>query len=309
MFPAISWGYDDACTKPSEYTIDKRCYVTDEQKREHPYNTVVAVEAPTGYCTGTIIKGADEHLYLYTAKHCVVWKDGSVSDRITIITQNGVSFLVNKNNVGNHDTVGGGNHSGDWAIYDVPRNNIASTGISDKLRIGFGPIAIPYDARVVGYGALKIMSDAEIEVFKQRYIQYLYDIKGINSNGREARYGWSSGGINTISAYGKSFIDYLKDYDPSYISDVFEDNDRLKESKCKYSSNGKRTGCQTWSGNSGGPIFDADGNLMGILTMGVPVIGGKHHAGSEHSLFEPNIVDILLLPLKTNKVSPKKDEK
>ena len=310
ILPLASWGYDDACSKPAEYTIDKRCYVTDEQKREHPYNAVVAVEPVIGgYCTGTIIKGADDHLYLYTAKHCVVYKDGSVSDTIHVKTQNGVSLTVNKNEVGDLDIVMGDNISGDWAIYDVPWDTIESTGISDKLKIGFGPVTILYDARVVGYGTLKIMSDAEIEEFKQGYIKYLRDIKGIDSNGRETRYGWRSGGVKTHGAYGKSFKDYLKDHNPSYFSDVFEDANRLKESKCKYSSNGKRTGCQGWSGNSGGPIFDDNGNLMGIMTRNAYIIGGKRHAGSKHSLFEPNVVDILLLPSKTNKVSPKKDEK
>ena len=32
---------EDACTNPDKYTIDKRCYVTDEQKKEKPYNAVV----------------------------------------------------------------------------------------------------------------------------------------------------------------------------------------------------------------------------------------------------------------------------
>ena len=33
----------DHCTNPTEYTIDRRCYVTDKQKQQKPYNAVVEV--------------------------------------------------------------------------------------------------------------------------------------------------------------------------------------------------------------------------------------------------------------------------
>ena len=47
----------DHCTNPKEYTVDKRCYVTDEQKKEKPYNAVVAlIDNVDPYFTGTIVK-------------------------------------------------------------------------------------------------------------------------------------------------------------------------------------------------------------------------------------------------------------
>ena len=46
----------DSCTNPSEYTIDRRCYVTDKQKQQKPYNATVGLIDVDGYiyCTGTL---------------------------------------------------------------------------------------------------------------------------------------------------------------------------------------------------------------------------------------------------------------
>ena len=135
-----------------------------------------------------------------------------------------------------------------------------------------------YSARVVGYGALKIMSDAEIQNFKQRYITYLKDVKDIESTGKESNLGWIRGGVYVYSGYGHNFLKYLQDKEPSYYQDLFNDTGNLKESKCKYTSAGDLRNCQGWGGNSGGSIFDNDGNLMGIVTRGSYVVGGKDHA-------------------------------
>ena len=61
LMPFVAMAADDHCTKPDEYTIDKRCYVTDEQKSQKPYNSVVQVIIPdkNGICTGTIVKEKD----------------------------------------------------------------------------------------------------------------------------------------------------------------------------------------------------------------------------------------------------------
>ena len=36
--------------------------------------------------------------------------------------------------------------------------------------------------------------------------------------------------------------------------------------------------CQGWGGNSGGGIFDENGNIMAIVTLGNYQIGGAEHA-------------------------------
>lgn len=70
VLPSIAMA-TDGCVHPEQYTIDRRCYVTDVQKERLPYNTVVAlVEDGIKYCTGTIIKDENGDLYVYTARLC-----------------------------------------------------------------------------------------------------------------------------------------------------------------------------------------------------------------------------------------------
>lgn len=285
--PNLCFGLDDACTKPSEYTADKRCYVTPEQKQQEPFNAVVALIDEDGfrYCTGTIVKGKDNSFYLYTAKHCTdINKNGMSDHELLISLQDGTQRSVYIDVFGDYNIERDDNHGGDFAIYKLNGDYYPYALITDKKHtIGFGPFASNYDALVVGYGSLKIMSDKEIEDFKQRYIEFLKNNKGIKVEGTETLYGFSHGGINSLNTKVKEFIDYY--LDPSYWRDLFADYE-LKVSKCKYSSNGKETNCQKWSGNSGGPIFDKDGNLMGIMTRGNRIIGGSRHAGAENERFD-----------------------
>ena len=71
IFSTTCFALDDACTKPSAYTMDKRCYVKSSDKTKKPYNAVVSLAGIDGkfFCTGTIVK-YNNKLYLYTAKHC-----------------------------------------------------------------------------------------------------------------------------------------------------------------------------------------------------------------------------------------------
>ena len=77
FMPFCSWA-GDICTNPEAYTVDKRCYVTEEQKKEKPYNAVATFILADGrtHCSGTIVKRQgltqdDVGYFLYTAKHCV----------------------------------------------------------------------------------------------------------------------------------------------------------------------------------------------------------------------------------------------
>ena len=78
-------------------------------------------------------------------------------------------------------------------------------------------------ARSVGYGALKIMSDAEIEEFKARYITYLATERDTpyEQQTETANYGFKDGeSINTLNAYANNFIyDFLFDTDWKYYRD------------------------------------------------------------------------------------------
>lgn len=274
FIPSLAMAADH-CTNPKEYTVDKRCYVTDEQKKTKPYNAVAAlINGDSVYCTGTIVKGKNGKPYLYTAKHCTQDKDKAVKPSLQIKLQDGRKLEVTKNKVGNYDK--DNNFAGDWAIYSIKQSNIPMVEETTKIKIGLAPFHIPYDAKVVGYGALGIMSDKEISEFRNKYIKYLKDKKNVETEETEASYGFRDGGIYYRNAYVQDFVHSNKAY--LKTSDVR----KLKVSICKYLSTGRAKGCQVWSGNSGGPIFDSDNKIMGIQTRARLIIGGSHHADKQN---------------------------
>lgn len=283
FIPSLAMAADH-CTNPKEYTVDRRCYVTDAQKKEKPYNAVVALIDYYGpYCTGTIVKDKDDKHYLYTAKHCTGDENDLVLSELQIKLQDGRKLKVTKKDTGIYNIKHDVFLKGDWAIYQLGTSNVPSVEITDKKSIGLGPFTYDYDARVVGYGSLKIMSDREISDFKQKYTKYLKD----KNKNLDIITGLRGGGINTENSYVINFIQSELKY--------FVDYHALKVSNCKYSSNGKLTNCQTWPGNSGGPIFDSKNAIMGILTRGLHIIGGSHHAGSKDYWFDPDPNNIPLL--------------
>lgn len=273
--PCVVWAAD-YCTNPKDYTVDKRCYVTDEQKKEKPYNAVVRVEAG---CTGTIVE-RNGVPFLLTAKHCTDGdEDYAPKDTLTVELQDGTKLFVSKLGTGDYDIENDINYSGDWAVYNVNLRtdvSIPRVSVSEHLRTKFS--VLPYDAYVIGYGMLKIMSDKDIDDFRQKYIKYLKDEHGIErSFGNETEYGFTGttgSGIYTKNTYVQKFI---KQLDFEYFYNLFVDR-VLKVSKCRYSGNGKVDGCQGWRGNSGGGIFDNDGNIMGVATRAYAIIGGPNHA-------------------------------
>lgn len=270
---------DDRCTNSSAYTVDKRCYVTDSQKLTKPYNSVVALLNNNNdvVCTGTV-RTFEDHPYVYTAKHCVTVDNVNIGEYILVKTQNGKVFKATKNIIGSKDiTKVENDRSGDWAIYTVPDEfkDVISTVLSDN---GWNPESV-YNARVIGYGALKIMSDQEILNFKQKYITYLQNSK-ITSNRTEPQYGWYQGGVDTQTSYGKSFVTYLESADNVYYKNIFDDGKKLKVSYCTFSGTGVPQGCQIWGGNSGCGVFDNNGNLMGMLTGYDAIVGGTQHSAA-----------------------------
>lgn len=278
----------------SQYTIDKRCYVTDAQKKEKPYNAVVALVDDIGlYCSGTIVKSDDDkyEYYLYTAKHCTVYDKSKnpifLSEEqpkyygakttftgpvniLSIKLQSGDILKAYRVSVGDCDISMCG-IKGDWAIYGVGKSDkyINSVKISDKTTEGD---KVYYDARVIGYGSVKIMSDKEIEDFKQRYIKWMKD--AMNLDDSDMVWGMEEGGVWIKSSGVKMFLMGLPEF---YYKDLFCDENRLKVSNCKYSNKGTLRKCQVASGDSGGGIFDYNGNIMAIGTSGYSLIGGPYH--------------------------------
>jgi len=325
FIPISAFANKDGCMNNGkyahEYKTDKRCYVTDKQKQQKPYNATVRVKVPdtTLLCTGTIVNEDDE-LFVYTAKHCTIPK-GEVSvsaDSITIMLENGVSGYVSKYQVGDfyylnkeHESNDKGkkdaNTSGDLAIYSVPKTFANQIGdkyveISNKFKWKIKSWNSEYDARLLGYGNLKIMSDKEIDDFKQKYVDYLKNQKDIDAKSTEPKYGFSNGGVYIYNKYVGDFLNYMLRTNNGYYKDIFNDSSQLKVSYCKYSSDGYKIDCQAWGGNSGGGIFDENGNIMAIHTRGKKNIGGSDHALAGNSQ-DVSTTSIFLLTSPIEKIT------
>ena len=185
----VSFGdtvWRDGCMEngkyKNEYTIDRRCYVPDNQKQTLPYNATVALlnDKNEIYCTGTIFRDNQYFslnqafqyetklpvpgLYVYTAAHCVKNK----SDTLKIRLQNGKEIITEKINIGSKP-FGIFNTGNDWAVYKIPDD--------EQDELPFVDIAYSADTNsqlnVIGYGALAIMSDSEIKNYKKEYINFL----------------------------------------------------------------------------------------------------------------------------------------
>ncbi len=272
--PLISWG-DDTCTNPELYTIDKRCYVTDEQKQEKPYNAVATFVFANErtHCSGTIVKRQgltqdDVGYFLYTAKHCVDSNhDNIIDDLVRIRLPNGRELNARLIKKGNFNYADGTNPTGDWAKYRLLTiGSNSADGVTEVLDGAYVKINDSFargakDVRIIGYGALKIMSDQEIQEFKDDYIKFIENVVKVQDV-HTADGGVRGNGVEMFILNNRR---------------RFEDN-LLKVSKCSQNSKSQFTGCQGWSGNSGGGAFDDNGNLMWIVTLGNYQIGGAEHA-------------------------------
>ena len=174
-----------------EYRIDRRCYVTDEQKKQSPFNSVVALVDNTGniYCTGTIVSiEPAKDLYVYTAAHCALNVDtmDTYNHDLRVRLQNGKEITVTKVNTGNFlMNIGSGKE--DWAIYQISKNeqkglpyvhvmnwdkyNSEHLHVKKNSISGPMPWEIPYN--VIGYGSFPISTNKEIKLYKKLYVMML----------------------------------------------------------------------------------------------------------------------------------------
>lgn len=303
--PVCTFGADH-CTNPDEYTVDKRCYVTAEQKIETPFNATVALMDRSGwiYCSGVIVKwgnteynpflpkqlqNSDDNFYFITAKHCANNNnpDGKMDNTLRIKLQNGNVFTVTLIDYGNYNELTKNNLYGDWAVYRFP-----SIVDKDKIDYVYADIIGKYDGRSVtsvGYGGLKIMSDQEIEDFRLNYIKHIVQrenpadiINNPNKYGINPE-GWLS--FNNEKVH--SFITIYTDFDTENA--LFHNKD-LKMSKCTFS---EYNNCQAWKGDSGGPMFDDKNHLVGVHTHALSgkSIGGLYHARGNGGVTTGQIYD------------------
>ena len=314
----------------SKFTIDRRCYVTPEQKKQSPYNATVALLNKYGevYCSGTIFRDNQNDttlakgLYLYTAAHCVPDKPETKKIRL----QDGSEMFVEKVNVSSHVDKYSDNN-GDWAVYKIPESE---QNVLPFVDIGYGIDPASSQLNVVGHGGLAIMSDENIRAIKEDYVAFLiefiytklttdpvfvanYEMQSAGfSKEEEDRYfsdileqaeqhpettnlnkdylvlypkeelkkaGLPTGGYNPFINYFDGVltkntdgfynaiprVKKIKGFFAEFLLDtqrsrIIDDQDSLKYSVCNINS--ATNFCQIYGGNSGGGIFNENGDKI-----------------------------------------------
>lgn len=240
----------DRCTEngryKNEYTIDRRCYITDEQKQMFPYNTVVEITNVCGHCTGVIVKDKyDGNLYVYSAGHCVYCHSIGNSN---ITLQDGKKFELKH-------MLSKLNSFGDFAVFAIPKSEQSGVPYTEIGSLTYT------DVDNVGYGSLPILNDKQIHEAKKQWAEFVrkYGQEGIGKYGvagLESKGGFTA--AFAMSSIWKSEQNALK---ASFNCDVVE------EYQHESPSTNKRA-CQGFHGNSGGPFFNREGKVVAIVSKG-----------------------------------------
>lgn len=278
------------------YTIDQREYVS---RAAPPYSSIVRFGGDNPYCTGTLTANG----IVVTAKHCILDKNNWIKSPYDIHVDHatygplvlGMGPMTGNTNLyprGNFDLSAG--LVGDWAFLS-PRMDV----ISDVNVARFSGNA-PVDVIVAGYGALKILSDQEIQNVRRAYMEYLRGTSFLGA--ANPMYYFGGEDVETYTSTGLGFVWAVSQGKiPDVSPDVFRDNNALKISRCRAQSElnsdeSNLIGCQGWGGNSGGPVFlNIDGKwyLYGIVFAGRQNITNKRdtYAESANMVYVNNFWD------------------
>lgn len=251
-------------TLADHYTVDKRKYVSDGLWATEPYKYVVRLfNEDGGGCTGNLVGSAS----IVTAAHCNrdnnwVGYDGTGGHAFPVFSKYVEKY--NKNEKTSNDYMVLRRSSRDST------NLVGNNNILGNPRIG-NPITAGGVAKVLGFGCLKIMSDEEIDRFRNDYIFFLRDTQKIRGS-------WNLLGqvVDSNSHYHdkltQSFISDLIAHPEKYRSDpkMFYDCKKLKERECFVGATDANSdvidlpNCQGWGGDSGGGVYL---NTAGMLRM------------------------------------------
>lgn len=279
------------------YTFDKRKYINAWSSE--PYSYVLKMQLKTGgspFCTANMVAGK-----IVTAKHCVVNKN--LKD-ISFTTSDGRKLCAVSGTLGQYVEGQASTYNGDWAVLEpcskdkeyVKKNSLSLFG--EKVPVSVAPSKVSY----LGFGALKIMSDEEIEQFKQAYYSFVYDnAKDKPEKDKKTFVAKATANRNSSvqlnKTTGQRFLRNMNKYGVN--PNILKDTNNLKESVCATNKDPNKTNllknlkCQSWGGDSGGGLYmigfakDTYGNIskearfiyfVGIHTRGSRQIGGTGHA-------------------------------
>lgn len=264
FYPVICSALDDACTKPDEYKIERRCYVDDNMWQKAPYKYVLKMYSKSKdrvFCAANMVSGK-----IVTAKHCL--ENDQVSD-IEFIAFDGKKISVKNNDY----VMGTGdfryNDYEDWAVLTPISEDsefVINNSINDTASFDVGDYWADGSFISTGCGQLKILSDKEIEAFKKAYLEYLEEhaeeLRGSFLSDNEMTDHKQTIKISSIKALLKADA-YFSKYGFT-VKDIFWDQNNLKASVCDSVgvsfNNIMNTSCKAFCGDSGGGIYQTTNN-------------------------------------------------
>lgn len=309
---------DVAVSTGEQYTIDRRTVVSEsEWANNSPYIHVLkAGEYKRGkwetFCTANMIQGK-----IVTAQQCYASVSNVCLDSDKNYLFQDVDGRVIVARAVACGTGGALNTHTDWIVF-VPVDE-AGRGVVDSKSgrvVSDGSQFVGRPVLSVGFGGLKVLSDAEIENIMVAYVAFLrlsgFNASVVRSFNVDTTYGlgfledmrgstecrqWF---LNDRSKYERNCLNGRGEYRYSGLNyagcgldyfDIFDDREAMKASM---GATGARAGeleySQIWIGDAGGGVYlESDKSLIGVLNglSGDLHVGGKTHAGRGLVLYTP----------------------
>lgn len=234
------------------YSGDTRRYVTDAEKTQFPYNSVVRIMNKDDTGTGTFVSND------------VILTCGNIVDKVGL-----------ENNIIYH-TADGKVHTGYVASYKTDKhigNDYAfivdKGGFSEKVLNVYQFSKELNNLMVIGYDNLKLLSNEELRIIKQLYYMWLIDNDISNADNVYKAMDFVDSKLKADYACTSSEQKNCVHCSDNKSSCIFDDGANMKvRNGCKinYVGNQLYTNCSASYGAIGSAIIDSDtNNIVGIL--------------------------------------------